>query len=278
MSDRLDYQAFYDLVTDLVSKRGAHTIYGRTDNNHSVIVGVRDGEVVCINCGAKRGMAALPVLREMSWGTFRVEDSAFSLRSTGLAPTAEVVAALSPFADLGTFANAAPAVEGPPKAGREAKLLCELLSRYIGPVAPVVCAEQIAVVGGLGGQGQLEQVVANLAGEIADPKEAEEFRTLAVRELTVPVGATQTPAPVTVPDVQLPAPREAAAALCGLVTDYLGPVAPIVCEEKIAAVGGLVGRRQLEAVIQNLALEIDERTEAQQFIDRARERFRAVLG
>ena len=65
-----------------------------------------------------------------------------------------------------------------------------------------------------------------------------------------------------------------AEALCGIVSDYLGPVAPILCEEKIGAVGGLVGRQQLEAVIQNLALEIGERGEAQQFVSRARAQFR----
>ncbi len=275
MSDRLDYQAFFDLLRTRVAGKGTHTLFGRTDSNHAVIIGLRGGEVVCVTCGAKRGVAAIPALRQMSWGTFRVEDSLVPLQSSGLPPTNEILASLSPFADLDSFkVETKPASAAGSTPNREARTLCSLLSRYLGPVAPMLCAEKITAAGGLHNSDQLDRVLRQLAQEIGSAKEAEEFMTLARGELGAllqlrsPEGAK----PMADPPPGRFAGEQAAAALCALVTDYLGPVAPILCEEKIAAVGGLLGRPQLEAVIQNLALEIGEQDEARQFVIQARQR------
>lgn len=186
MSDRLDYPAFYELVTELVSSSATSTLFGRTDTNHSVIIGLDGGTIVCVRCGPKRGLAAIHALRSMQWGTFRVDDALVELSSPTLPPTAELVAALHPgatvFEDTPGDDSADPAQQSDNHSA-EAKLLCDLLSRYVGPVAPVLCSEEIKAVGGLDHLGKLDLVLGKLAREIDDAGEASEFVLLAQREL-----------------------------------------------------------------------------------------------
>ena len=283
MSDRLDYPAFYELVTELVSSSATSTLFGRTDTNHSVIIGLDGGTIVCVRCGPKRGLAAIHALRSMQWGTFRVDDALVELSSPTLPPTGELVAALHPgatvFEDTPGDDSADPAQQSDNHSA-EAKLLCDLLSRYVGPVAPVLCSEEIKAVGGLDHLGKLDLVLGKLAREIDDAGEASEFVLLAQRELAhrfAPPPSTGPADTVTPPSKALLDPTQAAKDLCGLVSDYLGPVAEILCQEKIAEVGGLNGRHELDSVIRHLAREIDEQREAEQFLSRARAHFAAAM-
>ena len=281
MSERLEYDAFYQRLADRVSNGVTCTIFGRTDSNHSVIIGLDQGRIVCFRCGAKKGMDAVAALRQMPWGMFRVDDTLLELHSTPPPPTVDLIAALHP--------AKAPSLAEPGLGGtgcqvepsREAILLCDLLSRYIGPVAPVLCSEQIGAVGGLDHHAQLEQVLGQLAHEIEDASEANEFVSVAHRE----IGPLLPPAPHDTPEsgpsqttgVEFDA-AQAASALCGIVADYLGPVAPIVCKEKIAEVGGLQGRQELESAIREIAGEIGVNAEAEQFVTRARATLKTLLG
>ncbi|MDJ0741429.1 MAG: hypothetical protein QNJ91_17075 [Gammaproteobacteria bacterium] len=280
MSDDLDYDAFYALVSDAVTQGTTCTVFGRTDSKHSVILSVDRGDIVCLRCGTKTGHDAIAALRQMQRGSFRVDDTPLKLHSGAPPPTAEIIAALHPATavsddDVGDT-RSTQRVEPT----REAVLLCDLLSRYVGPVAPLLCSEQIGAVGGLEHRGHLELVLGRLALEIEDAAEADEFVSAAHRAL----GASLPPQPrppsqaATSPEDATPFDAGDAEAVLGqLLADYLGPVAPVICEEQITAAGGLHSHRQLAAVISGLAYEIAERDESERFLAQAREAFGPVL-
>lgn len=169
MSVRLDYDAFYRLLADSVSEVATCTIFGRTDSNHSVIIGLDRGRIVCLRCGARKGMEAVAALREMQTGTFRVDDSLLELHSTAPPPTADLIAALHPTHGKVPASDATERHAGVTfDAAAVGSSLCSIVSDYLGPVAPIVCEEKIAEVGGLRGREELEAAIRNLAWEIDD--------------------------------------------------------------------------------------------------------------
>ena len=58
--------------------------------------------------------------------------------------------------------------------------------------------------------------------------------------------------------------------LCDLLHDYLGPVAPLICDD-LTQSGNLHTSADLDAAIINLAAEIESSSESQEFIQRARQ-------
>jgi len=174
MSELLDYSGFYQLLSDLVAKKRTHTLLGRTDTNHSVMIGIRNGEIVSLICAGKRGRSAIPAVRKISALTFRLDDAVSQTSVSDLPPTAEIMGALKPSAGFQEFEEAAR-----PSAGSDAQgdgpRLCELLSRFVGPIAPLMCTETIRAAGGLNDDAQKEKVILALAKEIDDEAEAAQF-------------------------------------------------------------------------------------------------------
>jgi hypothetical protein len=72
-------------------------------------------------------------------------------------------------------------------------------------------------------------------------------------------------------------PKRAHKALCELLSDYLGPICSMVCEESEERLGGVHNPRDLEVLIDLLAREIAAPEEAEQFTVRARERLEKML-
>ena len=62
------------LLRQLVDEKRTSTLYVHTDENHLIAVGVDAGEIVSLICGPKQGERAIPLVRRMGTGTFRVED------------------------------------------------------------------------------------------------------------------------------------------------------------------------------------------------------------
>jgi hypothetical protein len=176
MSELLDYSGFYQLLADLVAKKRTYTLMGKTDTNHSVMVGIRGGEIVSLICAGKRGRSAIPAIRTISALTYRLEATATQSSASDLPATADIIAALRPSADvqdLGvSLASREAAVADPQGDGPK---LCELLARFVGPIAPVMCSETIRAAGGLGDDAQKQRVILTLAKEIDDEAEAAQF-------------------------------------------------------------------------------------------------------
>jgi hypothetical protein len=62
--------------------------------------------------------------------------------------------------------------------------------------------------------------------------------------------------------------------LTTLLTDYMGPVAPIVCDDCLAACGTPLTAEALSTAIARMAQEIGSASEAQSFSLQARQRLK----
>ena len=278
MTEAVDYAVFYDQLSELVSRRETGTIYLKNDANHLAIIGIRNGRIISLACGPKRGKSAVELVRHTRSCSVRVDDGAVSFHEHELPSTAELLEQLSPMQDLGeTASKQEPGASLPDGVAGHAQILCSLLTEFIGPVAPLVCEEKIVSADGLAAPEQLAQVIHKLALEIDDPEEARQFVDRAQQALQTPARTPQASEgnaqPVASTPMDLGALKEG---LCDLLTDYLGPVAPLVCEENIAALGDSPTPEELERAINRIAGEIGDQREASEFIAAAREQFAAA--
>lgn len=176
MTTLLDYARLYQLLMDLVSKRRTGTILGKTDNNHSIMIGVRNGEIVFLICAGKRGRSAIPEVRKITALTVRLEDTASLPNGRDMPSTEELMQVLKPGASPQEFDDltAAPGGVADHHEG-DGRKLCELLSQFLGPIAPVLCSDAIRDAGGLGDETRKQQIILTLAQEIDDEAEATQF-------------------------------------------------------------------------------------------------------
>jgi hypothetical protein len=174
MAELLDYSGLYQLLTDLIAQKRTCTLFGRTDNNRAIMIGVMRGEIVTLNCAGRRGDAAIPVLRQVVTLTFRLDDGVAQGRME-LPPTADILAALMPSAGDGKLTDLAHPPEVTQGPEGDGPRLCELLAQFLGPIAPVLCSEGIRAAGGLDGEAQKQRVILTLAKEIDDEGESKQF-------------------------------------------------------------------------------------------------------
>lgn len=66
--------------------------------------------------------------------------------------------------------------------------------------------------------------------------------------------------------------------LCKLLVTYLGPIAPLVCQQTMAAAGPLSSRDKVLGLVESLAREIDAPAEADRFRAQATQELARALG
>ncbi len=126
------------------------------------------------------GEAAVPVIRDMVKGTYRLIDKQSPYRFQTARPTSnESLLAIG--ADDNRVANAAESDQDRCDWVRD--VLCKALARYMGPIAPVVCRETISAAGGVDSPDKVRRVVEDLAAEIGNAGDAERFKAEANREI-----------------------------------------------------------------------------------------------
>ncbi len=99
---------------------------------------------------------------------------------------------------------------------------------------------------------------------------------LLLKKRSPPSTVGESPRPPSSPSSQIDSVL-AGQILCELLHDYVGPVAPIICDDITDNGAKIHTREDLESAIGNLANEIDSSVEAEEFINRARENLRAIL-
>ncbi len=176
MNGNITRSQFIDLLSSLVKDRRTSTVYVRTDDNHLIIASVDSGEIVSLICGPKRGERAVPMIRKMHSGSFRLEEGASAHRGLGgqLPPSDTLLSLLMVEEEGDAKVSDCQWVQS---------VLCKMLKEYMGPIAPLVCQETIDSAGGLDSPDKCRQVVEKLAHEIDDMAEAESFRSRAHAEL-----------------------------------------------------------------------------------------------
>ncbi len=179
MNGQITRSGLGDLLKSLMDERRTTTVYVHTDDNHLIAVGLDHGELVYLICGPRQGERALPEIQKMQSGTYRLDDSASTRSRPGVRmPTRETL--------LSLLATGSEAPIGD-SSGTEERL-CAVLTRYMGPIAPLVCRQTVEAAGGLTSAERVRQVVEALALEIDNPQEAERFRRDARRELDGVIG------------------------------------------------------------------------------------------
>lgn len=275
MPDRIDYSEFYDQVHDLVTTKAQGTLFTKCDKNHLIIVAVRDGTIISLRYGPKRGEAAIPLIRAMKTGDMRLDDRAIADSTIELPPTALILEWFKPGAPVKDV-PVKPMFDLPaPGANRQrsiaradgAEALCNLLTDFLGPIAPLVCEEKISASGGLDTPQRIEVVIRSLAAEIQNSREAEEFIAQAHSLLR---GRPAPPSDASAFDVP-----SAKSAVCELLANYIGPVAPFICDQKVADLGVAADGGAIKSALAEIAAEIEDPKEADEFLAKAWERLQA---
>jgi hypothetical protein len=140
--------------------------------------------------GAKRGRKAIPLISEISAGSYRFEESDFIENSHDLPPTQEILGLLrEPHTGSESIPDSSPppsppaAVEGGAREEQKT-VLCQqlkaLLSEHIGPIADIIFDDIAEEVGNFCATPQLTHDLINkLSEEIEDGAEIEQFRSKA---------------------------------------------------------------------------------------------------
>ena len=183
MGEFAHYGELVSVLKQSVKDRTTGTLFIRTDNNRSVMVGLDRGEIVMLACGVKRGLDAVPEIRAIRGGSYRLTSSAIDIGASALPPTADLLRMLE-----GTQPAAPPSPGGAPRAaegGAESDarpavdLLRKIFSEFIGPIGIMVFEGVLKRLGAPRGAEEIERLIEALAGELGDPGEASRFKQTA---------------------------------------------------------------------------------------------------
>ena len=189
MSDKITYKGLIELVRTMHKRKKTGTVFVRTDDNHSVIIGVREGDIVSLSCGPRFGLEAIPLISHLKTGSYRVEDVAVDHHAKELPSSEKILDLLSDSCapaksvEPNRAGHASPSKTTKFNTSKAGKMLCALLQEYLGPIAPMVCEEAVLSVGEVRTLGHLHTLVDRLAQEIDAPEEAKSFTNQALEQL-----------------------------------------------------------------------------------------------
>ena len=187
MTIQVGYEEFVALLDRMVKRRESGSLFVRTDSNHSVIIGVDDGEIVALVAGNKRGLSALGKITGFSSCSVKLDaDSVVDFHRGELPASDEILYRLShrlpPETDgveSVSQGETGSLLAGAPGESIDSVLagsiLCELLSDYLGPIAPMICDEATDGGKSLRTPDQLVKAINALASEIESAPEARDF-------------------------------------------------------------------------------------------------------
>lgn len=180
-----EYAQLLSVLHRMVERKKTGTLFIRSNQNRLAVIAIESGAINFISYGAKRGLAAVPLIRDIEAGTFQITKSADTFDPCDLPETGEMLQLLGEEADtiheLVQDIALTTASENSESFNTRATLksLCSLLENYLGPIASMVCEERLDTIGPQLDILELQRVVRELANEIDDPEEAQEFISLA---------------------------------------------------------------------------------------------------
>ena len=197
-------------LRSLCAGKRSGTLFIITLENHPAQVVLRDGEIVGVSYRLTRGPEALAPLTVFSAARYRFQGESVLVADPRLPPTADILARLNvesrPAADgpqLASRSDASPRADARPTAdasppgdmgagpglglesetvGRLRPLIERELAEFLGPMAAVICDEQLAGRTGLGPQ-EVAKLVDAIAREIEDPAKAAQFTQRVLSQL-----------------------------------------------------------------------------------------------
>jgi len=189
MNDEMPREKIIRLIKDAVARKSTGTVYIRTDLKHMVIIGLKDGEIVTLLSGPKRGVKAIPVLAGMRAGVLRLEETVVPFHLDEL-PRTDALLEMLEQGGADSRQGSAIAPHAASRAGDAAfekeavrKVLCPLLTEYMGPISSIMCADALAGLGDSADVVQLRSAIDQMAAEIGNAEEAKQFTQRAAQQL-----------------------------------------------------------------------------------------------
>jgi hypothetical protein len=187
MSGHYSYSQFLDQLQTLIRSGESGALCGRTDDRHAVQLLLKQGDIVDLRLGVKRGGASIDLIRGIKRCTLRfyAMTNVDVNTQSGIPPSDEIMRKL--------MTPVAPSETRPTdQAGGAFKaidpcmaisILEELLHDRLGPIAAMLCEMVVKDAGNISDSVQLNQVLTELAQEIEDPHDAIQFKKEAHKRL-----------------------------------------------------------------------------------------------
>jgi hypothetical protein len=186
MHKNVPYSQILEFLTDLVDSKTSGTLFVHSECNHAITIALDKGRINAIYFGARRGRKAIPLVSNISSGSYRFEATNLVGSSHDVPSTPEILNLLrSPYAVKvpGSTVSSPASDDDVIREGKK-NILCRelksLLAEHMGPIADMVFDDVVDEVGDFCSTPQLTQDLINkLSEEIDDASEVRQFKNKA---------------------------------------------------------------------------------------------------
>ncbi len=187
MSDQIGFDQFVSLLKRRVREKASVKLHMVTDDHHIVWVALRDGIIVSLFYGPKKGVAALGRMRSITGGSLNQNPELVFPDTPGLPATEEILRRLEqpgetrerPSVAAASVRESAPVPPGevldPARTERIVAELETLLQQHLGPIAAMVISRSRKRLGGIRDEVVLRRFVDGLVAEVAGIGDHEAF-------------------------------------------------------------------------------------------------------
>lgn len=183
MRENVPYSRILQVLSDLVDNKSSGTLFIRSDCNHAIALALDTGRIYAIFHGARRGRKAIPVIRNISGGTYKFETSGLSGISHEIPTTPEILNLLrTPHGIEETGPAGASVGRNASEISEEKKNLLyqqlkSLLAEHLGPIAEMVFEDAMDEIGDFCSTPELARgLIDKLSFDIDDASEVSQFR------------------------------------------------------------------------------------------------------
>ncbi|MCU7929206.1 MAG: hypothetical protein KZQ90_00250 [Candidatus Thiodiazotropha sp. (ex Codakia rugifera)] len=183
MRENVPYSQILDFLTNLVDNKTSGTLFVHSESNHAITIALENGRIHAIYFGARRGRKAIPLVSNISGGSYKFEASGLVGTFHDLPTTPEVLNLLrNPHTtNESRSTDSSPVTHNDVITEENKTILCQelkgLLAEHMGPIAEMIFDDVVSEVGDFCSTPKLTQDLINkLSAEIDDSTEVEQFR------------------------------------------------------------------------------------------------------
>jgi hypothetical protein len=195
MSENLTYLQLLEALTGLINGKASGTMFIRSQCNHAITFSLDAGRIYAIHHGPRRGRSAVPLIAQITGGSYRFDAAGPGRPPQELPSTAEILEQLkTPQASAAGAEISSPAdgtyAISPEQKHHICQALKGLLAQHLGPIAEMVFDDTVDETGDFCSTPEGTQaLIARLASDIGDPAEIAQFREDASRTVKEILGS-----------------------------------------------------------------------------------------
>ena len=249
------------LVAELqkrIQEKKSGTLFISADNRRTAQINLLNGNIVALSCLNKRGVDALHLLQQLNPSWFQFIEGSSIATDRDLPSNAVIMSSL-----VSDFGSVSESVESTASTPQTDEMLKHILAEFMGPVAPLICNKIMRQTR------NLDQAIDLLAQEIPDQQQVVEFKNKVSQQLLLLNSSSDfiTTSPSTTAKnnaiVEI-IPHKTRTLLKDALVDFVGPVAPLICNKVLRQA------RSLHQAIELLAQEIPDQQQRLIFKDQVR--------